>query len=263
MTADGRRLGATAMMVAAALLLLGGCATRVKVLDHDPDAGRLLAASPLVAIGGVTVAPGMGGVLAPADAEDAAAALYRAFLSARPELAVWPLPRLQQPPGGDVLAVLAEEYGRLGRLRPDQVRALGDLLAGCRFLALGRLVDDDVRSRIASAEAPPPATGSGTDGSLATTVSTERRTTVTLELFDLATGGSLWLGRAEARDRQRYRYEDRLQRDPVGYLQQHLESAAEPPVLQRRGEYLELPDLVVLMEQAFAAVLERLIVDGG
>lgn len=263
MTAEDGRVGAAVMIVAALLLLLGGCATRVEVLDRDPDAGRLLGASPLVAVGGVTVAPAVGGVLALDDAEDAATALYRAFLSARPELAVWPRPRLRQPPGGAVLEVLLEEYGRLGRLRPDQVRPLGDLLAGCRFLALGRLVDDDVQSRAAAAESPPPAFESGTDGSLATTVSTERRTTVTLELFDLATGGSLWLGRAEARDRQRYRYEDRLQRDPVAYLQQRLESAEGPVLLQRRGEYLELPDLVALMEQAFTAVLERLPVDGG
>lgn len=255
-------VGCVIAVILTAALALGGCATRVKVAASDPALAAGLAAVPVIAVGGVAVAPQVGGVLADDDAEAAAAAFHRAFLDARPDLEVWPLPRVQALAGRESLTDLMAEYGRLGRLRPDQLRPLAEPLGACRLLAVARLTADEVRSLSPQGQRPAAAAGSGAaddQGGLAlTTVSTERRVTVTLEIFDLLRGSSLWQAEASARKRDRYSYEDRLRRDPGGYIQQRLAAATEPATLERRGEYLQLPDLVDLLEQALAAMMRRL-----
>lgn len=247
------------LVLLVSLALLAGCSTRVKVINTDPEFARRLAAADIVALGGVTVAPMIGAELAPADAFAAAEALFRAFLSGRPDLAAWPAPTVGEKLGDDVLSVLLAEYGRLGRLRVDQLLPLAEPLHGCRFLALARLTDDAIRSQVLdqdgfdpnrpTAEHPRPLTQS---------VTTERAVTVTLEIFDLASGRSVWQGEARARERERYRYQDRLQREPSAYLQERLAAADSPRYLPRQGEFLQMPDLIDLLEQALSGLVQRL-----
>lgn len=257
----GRFAGAGAV-IAAFCLVWGGCATKVKVVAADPALAGQLGATPIVAVGPVTVAPAVGAMLAPADAADAATALQRALLAARPDLEVWPLAAVEERCAAGELERLAGEYGRLGRLRADQLAPLAEALAGCRLLALARVIEDDVRSITQRLDTPEPAARpieSGEPGGFANlSVSTERRVTVALEIFDLVAGRSLWRAEAQARERERYRYEDRLRRDPTGYVQQRLAASDSPVLLDRRGEYLQLPDLIALMQQALTAMAERL-----
>lgn len=254
------RIVAVALAVAA-VVLGAGCATRVKVQQADPALARLLAEQPLVALGGVAVAPTLGATFAPQDAQDAEDALLRAFLAGRPELVAWPAGVVADRVGHDVLQALADEYGRVGRLRPDQMVGLQGSLAGGRLLALARLTNDQLRSRTVGQDGFDPARTSSADdhrSPWAMSVTTERTATVTLELFDLATGRSVWCGEATARDQERYQYEDPLQRDPDRYLQESLAATGEPAHLDRRGTYLKLPDLVALIEQALLGLVQRL-----
>ena len=250
-----------ALMLLAACLVWCGCSTRVKVMDAAPDFAADLAASRLVALGGVTVAPTVGGALAPADELDAAEAFYRAFLGSRPDLIPWPVELVGEQVGAASLQALVGEYGRLGRLRPDQVQPLLAELDGCRFLALARLTEDAIESRSLSRDGFDPVRGdpeAEQTSPWSMTVSTERTVKVTLEIFDLRSGRSVWRAQASARDLERYQYEDRLRRDPNRYLQERLAAGDGPAYLDRRGEYLKLPDLIDLIEQALAGLVLRL-----
>jgi hypothetical protein len=250
-----------AAFLAAAFGLLG-CSTRVKVLQNDPALAEQLAAEPVIAIAGVTVCPTVGGILAPDDALAAAVAMQRAFSDIRPDLVTWLPTAFQIDRYQDHLAKLMHEYGKLGRLRPDQVAAPAASPGDHDMLVLARLVQDDIRSLSSQPQAPPPAAGSAasdeTDLSWTTTVSTERRITITMEIFDARTGDSLWKAKSEARARETYHYEDRLHTDPEGYLKERLAAAPSPIYLQRRGEYLKLPDLVDLIGQAVSVMVQRL-----
>lgn len=262
MSAGPRVPAMVLLLVLTTLIALGGCATRVKVTGSDPQLARSLRESPLISIGGVTVAPTVNGILSPDDARDAAHAVQRAFLSTRPEIEIWPLDAVRPRLGAAALARLVHEYGLLGHLRPDDLTPLADNLNGCRLLAMVRLTADEVHSKTMHTEAPAPLPGSSahaeTGGPVTPTVSTERKVTVTLEIFDVATGRSVWRAQAHARDHERYRYEDRLRSDPVGYVQQRLATSQSPVHLDRRGAYLKLPDLVELIEQAVSAAAQRL-----
>jgi hypothetical protein len=235
---------------------LGGCATRVQVAAQDPELAGLLAERPLIALGGVTVAPMVGGILAPADERDAADAMHRAFLTGRPDLVPWPPAVVADQLGEERWRDLRGEYGHLGRLRPDQLVPLLDWLVDCRFLAIARLTDDAIRSR--TLDPAGPADEDEHRSPWWMSVNTERSVTVTLELFDLTLGRSVWQAEARARDAMRYEYEDRLRRDPNRYLQERLAAADGPDVLDRRGEFLRLPDLVDLIEQALGGLVVRL-----
>lgn len=247
---------ATAAACLVACLVLAGCATRVRVADEDPDLATALSARPMIALGGVTVAPVVGATLAPADDQDAAGAMHRAFLTGRPDLVPWSTTVVAEQLGAERWQDLRAEYGRLGRLRSDQLQSLLDWLEDCRFLAVARLLDDTIRSR--TLDPVGPVADDDHRSPWLMSVSTERSVTVSLEIFDLTRGRSVWKAEARARDAVRYQYEDRLRRDPDRYLQERLAASDGPDYLDRRGEFLRLPDLVDLIEQALAGLIVRL-----
>ena len=263
---------AAALVVSAAVALcvvvasLAGCATRVRETGAASDVSSRLAARPVVATVAVATAPTAGGQLAPADRADAADALYGALLAGRPELTVWHPSVVGGLAGADTLAALATQYGRLGRLRPEDVRGLAAALDGCGFLALGRLTTDRIGSNALRQDTMnPEARAAGQpehDSAWAATVNVQRDVTVTLELFDLATGESVWRAEASSRAKRLYEYDASSVADVSG-MQQRLAGDDQTGYLSRGGEALRAPDLIDLLRQAFTGLAARLPVGGA
>ncbi|MEZ4386240.1 MAG: hypothetical protein R3D98_01430 [Candidatus Krumholzibacteriia bacterium] len=249
-------------LLAAALISCGGCATRVNLAATAPSFADDLAAHPQFALGGVVVGATVGGRLAPADADDADQALYRAFLGERPDLVVWPTPAVDGRLAPGQLDSLRHEYAALGRLRPDQVQPLAAGLEGMRFLVLVRITADQIRS-IMPAEPTRHDQRPGAEGvpenseAWGQPVRTERQVALTLQVFDLADGAMVWEAAAESRDRRHYAYADPLS-DQDTYVRDRLAGADDPPTVSREGVYLQTPDLVALLEQALAEAVQRL-----
>ena len=259
MTTVRTTLAATALLLG---LLFVGCATKVELADTDPSFADGLAAAGIVGLGDVTVAPQVGGVLAPDDAVDAGEAFYRAFLGNRPDLVIWPRPTVVLHAGEAPLAELAAQYGRYGRLRADHLETLAAPLEDCRYLALARLTEDVTRSHSQRQDTMnPEARVDGVpehDSAWSNTVTTERTIKITMEIFDLATRTSVWKAEAESSDRQRYAYEEVLERDGTTYLKDRLAADGDAAVIPRRGQSLDSPDLIDLMEQALGELVQRL-----
>ncbi len=242
-----------------------GCSTRVRTTgEAAPGLADDLAGGVRVALAGVVVAPRLGATLSPADRQDAEAALYRAVLSARPDLRVWPVPVVAGGTDPGALEALLGSHAERGVPARALVAAVAADLGQPGYLALGRLLDDQVRSHAQRQDAQNPearAEGQPEHGSAwATTVSVEREISVELTLVDLGSGQVAWQGSADARDRQRYAYEDPLGGDPAAWVQDRLAAAeaAEPQHLSRRGDALRRPDLVELIAQGFTGLVERL-----
>ena len=251
-----------ALILIATSLALAACSTRVRDVEGAPDFHAQLAATPVVGIGAVTVAASMDGILAPADSLDAVEALYRSLLTAPVRLDIWHPTTISDLAGADSLHALTVEYARYGRLRPDQVQPLAAPLSGCSFLAFGRLTDDQIESNTQQGDAFNPEDRiEGTPerySSWAAVVTVQRKVTVTLEIFDLTSGDSVWRGEAEAKDRQLYEYEDPSARTSQEYLHERLTSDDEPNYLSRGGDSLKAPDLIDLMQTAFTKLVGRL-----
>ena len=251
-----------ALTILIALLAVAACSTKVRDVEAAPDFDAQLAATPVVGIGDVTVAVTMDAVLAPPDSLDAVEVLYRSFLTSPGRLDIWHPTTISDLAGAESLHTLALEYARYGRLRPDQVQPLAAPLSGCRFLAFGRLTDDQIESNTQHSDALNPQDRvEGTPerySSWAAVVSVERKITVTLEIFDLTSGESVWRGEAEAKDRQLYEYEDTSVRTSNEYLQERLATDDAPAYLSRGGDALKAPDLIDLMQTAFTKLVGRL-----
>lgn len=247
--------------------LLAGCATKVELVATDPGFSARLAGAPLVALGGVSIAPMVAAKLTDADASDADEALYRAFLKQGRGLQIWPRGVVDGRLEPGALAALVDEYGRLGRLRPDQVVPLGPSFDDCRFFALARLTYD--RTRTLAPERDTGDSDSHADGvpergdNWNRSVLTQREIGVTLEVFDVETGASVWRADATSREQQRYEYENPLANGGTDYVRDRLQDSSKEDTLAREGTYLRSPDVVVLMEQAFGELARRLPLDGS
>jgi hypothetical protein len=248
----------TLVIVAAAMLVAGGCSTKVRESGGQPGFDEALVAQPTVGIGSVAAAPTLGARLAPVDSLDAVEALYRSFLVEGKGIEVWQASLVADLADSAALASVSAEYARYGRLRPDHLTPLADHLAGCRFLAFGRLLDDRIDSDTSG-----PAGFNPEDriegqperhSSWAGTVSVERKVRVAVEIFDLATGLSAWRGEADSKSSQLYEYEAA----DVSDLQERLAAPDGPTYIARRGDSLKAPDLIDLMQSAFAKLVGRL-----
>jgi hypothetical protein len=256
------RHGVCSLAIAAVVLALAGCATSVSLTEVDPTFGRQLAASPSLALGGVVVGAALEARLAPEDTEAADDALYRAFLTQRPDLTVWPRPSIEGRLEPGQLDSLRHDHATVGRLRPEQLQALAAGLGEVRFLALARLDADQVRTVTPAGGVRgrdvPGAEGVPEDSeNWGAPVSTERRVALTLQVFDVVDGAMVWEAAAEARARQRYAYRDAMSEDAT-YVRDRLQEDAGEPALSREGMYLQTPDLVELLEQALASAVARL-----
>jgi hypothetical protein len=248
------------LAVLALIVMAAGCATKVETAATDPDFAAGLAAHPRVALGGVVAADLLQRQLAPADREDADLAMYRAFLGSRPDLTVWPPEAVDGRLAPGQIDSLRAEYAIHGRLRPERVVALSDPLDGARYLMLARITADQIRSIVPTPETNPSHVAGDQERSgehWDSGVSTERRVTIELHVYDLESGTLAWQADAQSRARQLYAYEDQLATDGT-YVRDRLADADQAPTLSRDGEFLQTPDLIDLLEEALSETVQRL-----
>ena len=252
----------------ASLLLTAGCSTRVHDVATDPAFTAAIAENPALALGGVVTGPTLEMRLAADDAEDADAALYRAFLTKRPDLTVITTAAVDGRLDRDHLAGLREEYARLGRLRRDQLATVAEVLPEVRFLVLARLTSDRTRTITPEDRGIDP-DRAGAEGvpedteDWSSLVLTEREIGVTLQFFDVRTGRIAWEAEATTRERQHYAYEDVLAEDAVSYVRDRLADREDVPTVPRDGVFLRVPDLVEMLETALVELVDRLPADGS
>lgn len=254
-----RRLAALILMSS----LLCGCATKVKLADTDPGFAAALSADPNLALGGVVVSEQVLGELAPDDAVMADEVVFRAFLQHRPDLTVWPREAVDGRLEPDQLEAVRGQATAAGPLPVEAVRAMGEVLQGSRYFVMTRITADQVRT---VTEGPtqdrdgfrPGAEGVPEDGGAwSNPVITERRLELSVDIYDLRDGRSVWQAEASSRARQHYEYEDAL-RDDATYVKDRLAAEDDEPTLSRTGVYLKTPDLMDLLEQALTKVVQQL-----
>jgi len=251
-------------MIMTTLLLVAGCSTKVKLADEDPAFADAMMSAQEMALGGVTAAAVVG-VFDPLDQADADDALFGAFLRQGGNLEVWPQGRVADQLSDEVLSDLAAQYASLGRLNYQDLHALESTLAPCRYLAFARLTEDEISSdtqgtelRDQEARAAGVPEHGDTWNSMVTTT---RKIKVTLEIFDLSTGFSVWSAEASTKDRQSYEYE--APATDAEMIQESLADTTDDRVIKRQGGALRGADLIDLMAKAFGELVQRLPVAPG
>lgn len=246
-------------------LFVVGCATKVDVAQTDPVLRSQLALRQPMALTGVTVHRALDGRLAPADADEADQALYRAFLQARPDLPVIPVPAVDGRLSPGLLDSLRQEAAGRGQARPVTVRTAGEELLDSSLMVSVQLVSDNTRTVLPSErEVQQPEEDAGADIQTAgpvdwsKSVLTERQIGVVMYLHDLRTGEMVWEARATTRDRQRYEYDDAMGDDTAVYVRDRLQQADQPETITRGGAALKVPDLIDLLEAALTELVARL-----
>lgn len=244
--------------------LLTGCGVKVRVHDEAPDFAARLRPGAVVAVVGVTAAPGAGR-LAPLDAADAADALFAALIAGAPSLTVWAAPVTAEALGATTVDSLLAEHARLGAVPAARVSALKGRLSAVEYLVVGRVLADAIATETATqGQSDPEARAEGQpelESPLMLGMSTERKTVVELVFLDLVTGKTAWLGEAQAADRIRYEYAA-PDVDPLALARDAQQAPAaavsEPPLITRAGDGLRAPDLVDLLGRAFRELVADL-----
>jgi len=246
-------------MTISTMLLAAGCSTKVKLADQDPAFADAMMSAQEIALGGVTAAPTVG-VFDPVDLADAEDALFGAFMSLRGNLEIWPQGRTADQLGSETLADLAGQYTATGRLNFQELQKLEPVLAPCRYLAFSRLTDDEIASDTQTSglmDQEARAAGVPEHGDTGSSlVSTTRRIRVTLEIYDLTTGFSVWNAEASTKGRESYEYE--APAASADAIQKNLADTSDDLVIQRHGGALRGADLIKLMATAFGELVQRL-----
>jgi hypothetical protein len=244
--------------------LMVGCATRVEVAETDPDvAARLMDGRPF-ALGGVVAAASLEGRLTADDAMAADQALYRAFLSERPELTVLPVPAVDGRLADGTLDELEATFARRGRLLPGELVPHAPVFEDGAFLVMVQITSDNVRTILPGERSGLPPDRGGAQGvpedeeDWTQSVLTEREVGTAIRVFDVADGALVFEATATTRDRQRYEYEDAIGDDTAVYVRDRLRRADDLRRLSRGGEALQVPDLIDLLEAALVELVGRL-----
>lgn len=260
------RLSVTALCTAA---LLAGCAGRVETLHETPEFDRAELAAGGLAVGGVVLAsrlataPGAdvpdgvpaADVLAQADAWSGA--LYGALLEADTGGTLWPWPAVRDACPDSSLARVLASFAHGGLPHPEDLMPLAADLPQVRYLALVRIDGDETALR----EGPEAAVqqqrvrdGRDPHGTTRDRDLTTRRTvTVTLDIYDLARGRSVWTAFAERHREELYNYAAAAEQEERGVV------PAGQPVITAQGKPLPAAEFRKVLEDACAAAAQRLV----
>lgn len=262
----------TSFVPAAAIALaivLAGCAGRVQTVHETAGFTRTELAAGGVAVGGVVLSARLAAapaaelpegvpvddVLAQADAW--AGALYGALLDAGAGGTVWPWTAVRDACQDSALATVLVAFARGGLPRPDQVTALAGDLAQVRYLALARVDDERTelrgdpeaalrQQRIRDGREPH---ANARDNGL----TTRRTMTVTLDVYDLATGRSVWTATAERHRDELYNYTEAGATKEPGVVPEG------QPVITAQGKPLPMPEFLDVVGDACGAAARRLL----
>ncbi|MFO7608083.1 MAG: hypothetical protein R6X35_02620 [Candidatus Krumholzibacteriia bacterium] len=267
------RLPRPAVLAAPFVLLavgLAACAGRVETVHTSPGFARADLATGRLGVGGVVLASRLtldpalaaptgvpvGDVLAQADA--LAGSLYGPLLAAGPGVPVWPWPAVREAGGDSLLAGILDAFARGGVLRPAQLAPLAAALGEVRYLALARVEKDEITlDQSAEAAIEKQRARDGRDvhaGSLDTALKTRRKLTVTLDVYDLAAGRSVWTATAERHRDQFYDFTGSAAGEPPSVV------PTGEPVITADGRPLPTADFTDVLDDACKVLARRLLV---
>ena len=251
------------------LLALAGCATKVKNVQPAQDFQPSVLAEGPVVLGGFVAADRLGNeypedegappkydVLAQTDAWSPL--LFGGFLQEAPELSVWPWPALQGATDDTLMVPALETLARSGLLNADHFEVILDALPGARFLALVRMDGNEVSLHEHGLSVT--ANQRDHDGrdlhanDRGNTITTRRRVTVTLEIYDLRAERSLWAATVRHDAKELYNPAEAEPTRPDS-LQ------AGDPYIRVAGTPHQGPPLPDVLEAACAAAVRRMFED--
>ncbi|MBE0566921.1 MAG: hypothetical protein IH621_13255, partial [Krumholzibacteria bacterium] len=156
-----------------------------------------------------------------------------------------------------LLAAVLGAFARGGVLRPAQLAPLAGALGEVRFLALARVEKDEITLHEGvEAAVEKQRARDGRDvhaGSLDPALKTRRKLTVTLDVYDLAAGRSVWTATAERHRDELYNFtaQDGQARPPV--------VPEGEPVITADGRPLPTADFTRVLGDACQALAQRLL----
>lgn len=257
------------VLLAGLLLTVGACAGKVETTHESPDFSRADLAAGRLAVGGVVLSTQLladptqdapdgvpaDDLLAQADAWSPL--LYGQLLAAGPDVPTWPWSALRDACPDSVLADALATIARGGVLKPVQLEPVAKTLSAVRYLALARVEANETslhQGSVAAVENQRVKDGRDPHGStLDRSLTTRREVTVTLDLYDLKAGRSVWTTTATRRRDMLYNYadaEDNLRPPLVGEGQ---------PVITATGRPMPTADFTEVLGDACAALAQRLL----
>ena len=188
--------------------------------------------------------------------------LYGPLSAGRSDLIVWPWPAVRDNLPADGITALQEAYARGSVLPAGLVTALAADLPEVTYLVLARID----RNEIEIGENMPTATGvqPNSDGrepydatsQMTRTIKTRRTVAVTLDVFELSSGRSVWTGTAERNQTDLYSSNEKSGGDDL--VVTPATEAGAPPEIRVKGASLDMPDLDGVLAEACAALVGNL-----
>lgn len=266
-------------MSAILFLFLAGCASRMKQLHHAEGFDPLAENGARYAIGGFVMRAGeeldseakvdpavrRGEVLAQTDAW--APTLYGAMLAGRPGLEVWSWPAVRDNIPADAITELQQAHAEGSLLPPDRFKLLAGDLPGITYLVLARLDRNEVEigSNMPGGTGSPIADESrdphGEGDSLVHTVKTRRKVTVTLDVYDLRSGRSVWSAQVERQKTELYSPGPRDKREDLVVTPSTAEGGE--PTIRVKGASLAMPELEAVLGDACNELVGKLFETAG
>lgn len=257
------------LLLAGLLLTVAACAGKVETTHESPDFARADLAAGRLAVGGVVLSSRLladptqdvpdgvppGDLLAQADAWSPL--LYGQLLAAGSDVPTWPWSALRDVCPDSVLGDALATIARGGVLKPAQLAPVARSLSAVRYLALARIEANETslhQGSVAAAENQRVKDGRDPHAStLDQNLVTRREVTVTLDVYDLAEGRSIWTTTATRRRDMLYNAAeagDGLRPPLVGEGQ---------PVINASGKPLPAVEFTQVLGDACAALAQRLL----
>ncbi|MCP4572166.1 MAG: hypothetical protein GY838_07400 [bacterium] len=258
----------TCGVLAAALILTAGCTTKVETIHTGADFTPAALEEGILVLGGFVMAsrlaldpaqempPGF----APdghADQSDAwAPLLYGQFLAGAPQVQVWPWDQLAGRSDSATVALVQASVARGGVLRRDQLDQLAADLPEARFLAVARLDRNEVSLHESTEHAERTSwERDGLDGETQVrdrSLVTRRLVEVTLDVYDLAEGRSVWTATATRDAKELYNFAEAEETAVAGDM-------AENTAVRVKGTPRQGPPLEGLLEKACGQLVEQIV----
>ncbi len=249
--------------------VLAACAGKVDTIHTSDGFARADLAAGRLGVGGVVLSarldrdparPAPDGVPLDdvlAQAEAWAPVLYGPLLAAGPDVTVWPWPAVRDACGDSALVQVLTAFARGGVLLPAQLGPLAAALDEVRYLALARVEQDETtlhESAEGVMENQRTKDGRDVHGSPRDpALKTRRKLTVTLDVYDLAEGRSVWTTTAERHRDELYNFtaQDGQDRPPV--------VPDGEPVITADGRPLPTAEFTQVLDDACQALAQRLL----
>jgi len=182
--------------------------------------------------------------------------LYGQFLARAPEVQVWPWAQFAGRADSAAVAAAHATIARGGVLRREQLDRFAADLPEARFLVFARLDRNEVSLHNSTEQAARASwERDQVDDETQVrdrSVTTRRRVAVTLDLYDLQEGRSVWTATASRDAKELYNFEDATETAATGEL-------ADNPAVRVKGTPRQGPPLEGVLEQVCGKLVEKLV----